>query len=118
MRIASIRDKVTACLRQDSFPPMTVFTTDWRGSRVYEADFGFARPHTFRFPFGDAVVGGVAIYPTRIHDAPAGADEGNEFSIILENELASELVQDPEWNRYFEFRGVDMGFSQRAWARI
>ena len=38
---------------------------------------------------------------------PHGDDEGCEFSIVYERELAQTLIDDPEWNAYFEFRGVD-----------
>ena len=30
-----------------------------------------------------------------------------EFCIGFEKELAERLVADPEWSKYFEFRGVD-----------
>ncbi|RYP68377.1 hypothetical protein DL770_008445 [Monosporascus sp. CRB-9-2] len=71
-----------------------------------DADFGFAKPRAFRFPF-DAVTPGLVVYPRRTHGAPNGDDEGNEFSIAFEKELATDLIGDPEWSPYFEFRGVD-----------
>ncbi|KAK3328120.1 hypothetical protein B0T19DRAFT_423740 [Cercophora scortea] len=105
--IAPVRDKTTLYLRMDSFHPMTNFATDWRDTEPCEADFGFAKPHAFRHPF-DTVSSGLAIvYPVRTNSPPAGDDEGHEFIIGLEKEVARHLVDDPEWNRYFEFRGVD-----------
>ncbi|KAK3941451.1 hypothetical protein QBC46DRAFT_340585 [Diplogelasinospora grovesii] len=89
--IAPIRDKTTLFLKTDSFP----------------ADFKFARPYAFRFPFDTVTAGLTVAYPVRTNGAPAGDDEGNEFSIGFEKELAKGLIEDPEWDRYFEFRGVD-----------
>ena len=105
--IAPIKDKTTLFLRTDSMPPMSNFTTEWRDVKASEANFGFARPHAFRFPFDTVTAGLAVVLPVRTNDAPAGADEGNEFSIGFEKELADELINDPEWNKYFEFRGVD-----------
>lgn len=102
-----MRDKSGLFLRVDSFPPTSNFTTDWRDVRASDANFGFAKPHACRFPF-DAVTAGLAtVLPPRTNGAPAGEDEGNEFTIGFEKELAKGLVEDKEWNRYFEFRGVD-----------
>ena len=105
--IASVRDKTSLFLRTDSFPPMSNFTTEWRDTRACEADFGFAKPHAFRFPFDTVTAGLTVVYPVRTNGAPAGEDEGNEFSIGFEKEIAKDLIEDPEWNEYFEFRGVD-----------
>ncbi|KAK7397830.1 hypothetical protein QQX98_012801 [Neonectria punicea] len=105
--IAPIRDKTTLFLRTDSFPPMSNFTTEWRDTRPCEADFGFAKPHALRFPFDTVTAGLSVVYPVRTNGAPAGDDEGNEFSIGFEREIAKDLIEDPEWNKYLEFRGVD-----------
>ncbi|KAF4470314.1 acyl transferase [Fusarium albosuccineum] len=105
--IAAVRDKTTLFLRTDSFPPMSNFTTEWRDTRPCEADFGFAKPHAFRFPFDTVTPGLTVVHPVRTNDAPAGEDEGNEFSIGFEKEIADDLLQDPEWTKYFEFRGID-----------
>lgn len=86
---------------------MSDFTAEWRDTRPCDADFGFAKPHTFRFPLDTVTAGMTAVYPVRTNGAPAGEGEGNEFSIGFEKELAQDLIEDPEWNRYFEFRGVD-----------
>lgn len=104
--IAPIRDKTTLFLRTDSFPPMSNFTTEWRDTAPCDADFGFATPHGFRFPFDTVTAGLTVVYPVR-KNGPAGDDEGNEFSIGFEKELAKDLIEDPEWNKFFEFRGVD-----------
>lgn len=105
--IAPIADKTTLFLRTDSFPPMSNFTTEWRDTNPCGADFGFARPHALRFPFDTVTAGLAVVYPVRTNGPPAGDDEGNEFSIGFEKELADDLINDPEWNKYFEFRGVD-----------
>lgn len=105
--VAPVRDKTALFLRIDSFPPMTNFMTDWRDARPCEADFGFARPHAFRFPLDVITAGLTIVYPVRSNGAPAGDDEGNEFYISVEKELVNDLIEDPEWNKYFEFRGVD-----------
>lgn len=105
--IAPIRDKTTLFLRVDSWPPLSNCTTDWRDAEACAADFGFARPHAFRFPFDTVTAGMSVVYPPRLNGAPAGEDEGCEFSIGFEKELAEGLVRDPEWSRFFEFRGLD-----------
>ncbi|KAL4753114.1 hypothetical protein BDW72DRAFT_169357 [Aspergillus terricola var. indicus] len=107
LAIAPIRDKTALFLRTDSFPPMSIIVTDWRDTRPCDADFGFGKPHTFRFPFDTVTTGLMSVYPVRTNNAPAGEDEGNEFCIGYEKELARALIEDPEWTRYFEFRGVD-----------
>ena len=105
--IAPVRDKSALFLRVDGFPPLSNFVTDWRDARPCEADFGFARPHAFRFPFDTVTAGLAVVYPARTNGAPAGDDEGNEFSVAVEDGIAEALLADPEWNRWFEFRGVD-----------
>ncbi|KAL4999860.1 hypothetical protein BDV10DRAFT_200515 [Aspergillus recurvatus] len=105
--IAPVRDKTALFLRTDSFPPMSNITTDWRDTRPCDADFGFGKPYAFRFPFDTVTAGLTVVYPVRTNNAPAGEDEGNEFCIGFEKELARALIEDPEWNKYFEFRGVD-----------
>lgn len=105
--IAPVRDKPALFLRTDSFPPMSNFTTDWRDTRPCDADFGFGKSHAFRFPFDTVTPGLTVVYPVRTSNPLAGEDEGNEFSIGFERELARGLIEDPEWNRYFEYRGVD-----------
>ncbi|PGH18373.1 hypothetical protein AJ79_00439 [Helicocarpus griseus UAMH5409] len=106
-QVAAVRDKTTLFLRMDGFPPLSNITTDWRDSKPYEADFGFGRPYAFRHPFDTVTNGYIIIYPTRINGGPAGEDEGNEILIGFEKAIAKNLIEDPEWNKYFEFRGVD-----------
>lgn len=86
---------------------MSNITTDWRDTRPCDADFGFGKPHAFRFPFDTVTAGMTVVYPVRTNNPPAGEDEGNELSIGFERELSRELLEDPEWNQYFEYRGVD-----------
>ncbi|RYP50576.1 hypothetical protein DL769_010933 [Monosporascus sp. CRB-8-3] len=103
--LAPIRNKPALSIRVNSFPPMTLVITDWRDADVCTADFGFAMPTAFRHLF-DMVTEGLAIvYPPR--KGPAGDDEGIELQVAFEKELVQQLVNDPEWKKYFEFRGVD-----------
>lgn len=103
--VAPVRDKSSLFLRCDAYPPMYSFTTDWRDTDVAGADFGFAKPYAFRFPMDYVTPGLQIIYPPRSDD-PA-SDEGPELCIGFEKELTRELLEDPEWSRYFEFRGID-----------
>lgn len=106
-QVAAVRDKTTLFLRMDSFPPLSNITTDWRDSKPYDAGFGFGRPYAFRHPFDTVTNGYVIIYPERTHGGPAGPDEGNEILIGFEKEATESMLGDPEWNGFFEFRGVD-----------
>lgn len=110
--IPPIKDKTALFLRTDSLPPISNFTTDWRDIDFSSADFGFAKPHALCFPFDTVTAGLTVVYPARENDPPAGADEGYEFSIAFEKDLAQSLIDDPEWSQYFEFRGVDAEESQ------
>ncbi|KAK3349629.1 hypothetical protein B0T25DRAFT_570248 [Lasiosphaeria hispida] len=86
--IAPVRDKTSLFFRGDSYPAMSFFVTDWRDSRPTEADFGFAKPYAFRFPFNTDSAGLTVALLARTGDgAPAGKDEGNEFCIAFEKEL-------------------------------
>ncbi|KAI0847425.1 transferase family-domain-containing protein [Daldinia vernicosa] len=105
--IAPIRDKTSLFYRVDSLPPMSNFTSDWRRTNVPDADFGFAKPHVFRFPFDTVTAGLSIVQPVRTVDPPSGEDEGNEFLVSFEKEISKDLIEDPEWNKYFEFRGVE-----------
>ncbi|KAH9995933.1 transferase family-domain-containing protein [Xylariaceae sp. FL0662B] len=106
-QVAAVRDKTSLFLRMDSFPPMSNIATDWRDSKPYDADFGFGKPYAFRHPFEMVTNGYIIIYPERKNGGPAGADEGNEILIGLEKDASKSLLEDPDWNKYFEFRGVD-----------
>ncbi|KAI3557030.1 hypothetical protein CABS01_10268 [Colletotrichum abscissum] len=107
--IARVRNKLTLYAGSDVFPPTTLLVTDWRDADPYTADFGFGRPSGFRCPW-DSVTGGlVVVYPPRpARMSPGGDDEGNEISLAVERELVWDLLADPEWNRVFEFRGVEV----------
>ena len=94
-------------LRTDSFPPMSNIITEWRDARACEADFGFAKPHCFRLPIEFVTPGLTFVYPARSVNPPSGDDEGVEFSIGVEKEIAQDLIEDPEWSQFFEFRGID-----------
>ncbi|CAJ2514203.1 Uu.00g023220.m01.CDS01 [Anthostomella pinea] len=105
--VAAVRNKTTLFLRMDSFPPLSNITTDWRDSAPFEADFGFGRPCALRHPFDTVTPGYIIIFPARANGGPAGEDEGFEFLVGFEKEAVDSLISDPEFNRYFEFRGID-----------
>jgi hypothetical protein len=91
----------------DSFLPLSNITTDWRDSNPYDANFGFAKPYAFRYPFDTVTNGYIIIYPTKTNSGPVGANEGNEILISFKKEIVKDLLEDPKWNKYFEFRGVN-----------
>ncbi|KAL4778832.1 transferase [Aspergillus varians] len=104
-KVAMVRDKTTLNIRIDSQPPMSLLQTDHRDANITAANFGFASPITYRHLL-DAVTNGVIIiYPPRTN--AANPDEGCEFAIFYEKDLAQTLIHDPEWNEYFEYRGID-----------
>lgn len=104
---APFRDKQELSIRPDSFPPMTLMVTDWRDADICNSDFGFGKPLAYRHLFDTITRNLVIIYPPR--RGPAGEDEGMELQIAMEQELVQQLKDDPEWNRYTEFRGIDVG---------
>lgn len=69
------------------------------------ANFGFGKPRLFRHIMASVTPGLKVVYPPTT-DNPE-SDEGPEFCIGFEKELAQKLISDPEWSWYFEFRGVD-----------
>ncbi|KAE8152514.1 transferase family-domain-containing protein [Aspergillus avenaceus] len=101
----SLRDKTAVNIRVDSYPPMSVLQTDHRDANITAANFGFATPTTYRHLFDCITQGVVIIYPPRT--TFPGSDEGCEFAIFYEKALAKNLIDDPEWNEYFEYRGID-----------
>ncbi|TDZ27509.1 Trichothecene 3-O-acetyltransferase [Colletotrichum sidae] len=105
--IAPIRDKRTISLRVDAHPPMSMFVTDHRPADVSAFDFGFAKPITHRHVWGDLVTAGVVLIYPPVGSAAAAADEGCTFAITMEKELVPKLVEDAEWTKYFEYRGID-----------
>lgn len=105
--LAPIRNKHDLSVRVNSFPPMSLVMTDWRTADVCTADFGFGRPAAFRHLFDDTFAEGlVIVYPPR--NGPAGEDEGIELQFAFEKELMQQLIDEPEFKKYFEFRGVDV----------
>lgn len=68
-------------------------------------NFGFAKPATYRHLIDQMTQGVIIIYPSR--DPSPGSDEGPEISITYEKSLKENLINDPEWCKYFEYRGVD-----------
>lgn len=104
--IAPIRDKRSISLRVDALPPMSIWVTDHRPADVSGMDFGFSRPITHRHLWGEHLSAGlVLVYPPR--SSPSDLDEGFIFTITVEKELVSKLIQEPEWAEYFEYRGID-----------
>ncbi|KXH30347.1 hypothetical protein CSAL01_11129 [Colletotrichum salicis] len=104
--IAPIRDKRTISLRVDAHPPMSMFVTDHRPADVSNFDFGFAKPLTHRHVWGDLVTAGVVLIYPPVRSA-TNSDEGYMFTITMEKGLVPKLMDDPEWAKYFEYRGVD-----------
>ena len=107
-KFANLSDKQKLSIRVEAFPPLAVYVTDWRSQTITEMDFGFAHPIAFRCYFAGQVTKGLGIiYPPR-REGPAGSDEGIELNIPFEVELTDQLLNDPDWSKYFEFRGVDI----------
>jgi hypothetical protein len=103
--VATVRDKTSLNIRIDSFPPMSILQTDHRDADIVSADFGFARPLTYRHLLDRVTEGVIIIYPARNNDT--ASDEGPEFSIAYEKHLAQHLIDDAEFGKFFEYRGVD-----------
>lgn len=103
--VATVRDKTSLNIRIDSHPPMSILQTDHRDANIVSADFGFATPLTYRHLLDRVTEGVIIIYPTR-NNSP-DSDEGPEFSIAYEKHLAQDLINDAEFNKYFEYRGID-----------
>ncbi|KAI1142629.1 hypothetical protein F5Y05DRAFT_365538 [Hypoxylon sp. FL0543] len=109
---ATVRNKVGLSVRIDSKPPMSILQTDHRDANISAADFGFARPITYRHLMDNVTEGAIIIYPPR--QASPDSDEGVEIAISYEERLAQDLINDPEWNEYFEYRGVDAEASRKS----
>jgi hypothetical protein len=103
--VATVRDKTSLNLRIDSLPPMSVLFTDHRDACMASTDFGFAKAITYRHLTDRITEGVIIVYPPRSSDPES--DEGPEFSFFYEKRLAQTLIEDPEFNKYFEYRGVD-----------
>jgi hypothetical protein len=105
--LAPVRDKTCLFTRVNSFPPLTVATTDWRETKICQnADFGFARPCAYRHFFDAVTEGLILIYPPRKVDG--NADEGCEFVVTMENEIVEAVLEDSDMKKYFEFRGYEV----------
>ncbi|KAF1848165.1 uncharacterized protein K460DRAFT_308124 [Cucurbitaria berberidis CBS 394.84] len=104
-KFAPVRNKQDLSINVDSFPPMSILLTDWRDANICSFDFGFAEPTAYRHLFGGVPLCLALVYPP--HKGPAGDDEGMEIQFTFETELVQQLLNDPEWSKYFEFRGVD-----------
>ena len=104
-KFANVRNKQDLSINLDSFPPMSILVSDWRYANLPTYDFGFGEPSAFRHLFGGVPLCQALVYPPR--KGPAGDDEGFEVQITFETELVEQLLKDPEWTKYFEFRGVD-----------
>ncbi|EOO00907.1 putative acyl transferase protein [Phaeoacremonium minimum UCRPA7] len=102
--VATIRDKTNLFLRADTLAPLTLLVTDWRATNIAAADFGLASPTAFRHVSDNVTRCVVQVYPPRA--ALPESDEGCEFAIVYEKSLAKELIEDPEWSEYFEYRGI------------
>ncbi|KAJ5683009.1 hypothetical protein N7462_006174 [Penicillium macrosclerotiorum] len=104
--IANIRDKTAPNIRIDSYPPMSILQTDHRNDNITDTDFGFGRPVIYRHLIDRLTQGVIVIYPPRSNPSP-DSDEGPEFSISYETSLKQELIEDPEWRKFFEYPGVN-----------
>ncbi|RFU29700.1 hypothetical protein B7463_g6646, partial [Scytalidium lignicola] len=102
---AHVRNKHDLSINLASFPPMSILVSDWRIAHLCKFDFGFGELSGWRHLFGGVPPCQVLVYAP--HKGPAGNDEGIELQITFETELAPQLINDPEWSKYFEFRGVD-----------
>lgn len=103
--IAPIRDKRTISLDLKSLAPLSIWVTSHREADPSGYDFGFGKPKTHRcFWAGDMNNGLVTVYPAISTDRP---DEGWSISICMEKELVPKLLEDPEWTRFIEYRGID-----------
>ncbi|KAK0716293.1 transferase [Lasiosphaeris hirsuta] len=102
--LAPVRDKTCLFTRVNSFPPLTLATTDWRQTDICAADFGFGASVTAFRHFFDAVTEGlVLIYPPR-----RGEGQGCEFVVTVETDAVEGVLADEELGRFFEFRGYEV----------
>ncbi|KAH6620987.1 hypothetical protein B0J18DRAFT_398954 [Chaetomium sp. MPI-SDFR-AT-0129] len=113
-QVAAIRQKRRATANLHAMPALAVMVSDHRAAgKLFngvngrghggegKVDFGFGEVVAYRQLWGRVDIGIVIIYP------PRKENEGYEVSIGYEKVLAKELVEDEEWSRWFEFRGVD-----------
>ncbi|TPX11651.1 uncharacterized protein E0L32_007630 [Thyridium curvatum] len=112
--VALVRDKAALSVKVSAHPPLSLAVTDHRDiSAVLDADFGFGRPVAYRHPIVFVTEGCMFVYPRR--KGPEGEyrdDDGFEFTMAFEKRLAGDLLRDEEWNRWFEFLGVDVDYKE------
>lgn len=104
--IAPLKDKRSVSIRVDALPPMSLWMSDHRPADVGGFDFGFGKPITYRHMWGEEVSPGMVLIYAPIQSSQ-NPDEGCTFTVTLEAELLPKLLEDPEWNGYFEYRGTD-----------
>ncbi|GKT46986.1 trichothecene 3-O-acetyltransferase TRI101 [Colletotrichum spaethianum] len=102
--VATIRVKSSLNTRVDSRPPMSIGQSDHRSVNIVSADFGFAKPATYRYLMSQVSDTGILVYPSR--DLSPESDEGPEIVVMYETDLAQTLINDPIWNEFFEYRGI------------
>jgi hypothetical protein len=102
--VASITNKSDLSIRVDSFPPLALLWADWRAGNYCTFDFGFGTPEAYRHFFGGVPVCQAIVFPPRL----GGVDEGMEIMFSCEKEIARDVVNDGEWGKYMEYRGVDV----------
>lgn len=102
---APIRDKRSISLDLKSLAPLSVWITPHREADPSGYDFGFGKPKTHRCLWGGNLNNGlVTIYPAIATDRP---DEGSSISIVMEKDLVTAIVQDPEWTRFVQYRNSE-----------
>ncbi|KAK1987829.1 acyltransferase [Colletotrichum cereale] len=102
---ATIRVKANLSARFDTHPPMSIGQSDHRSANIALADFSFAKPAAYRYLMNEVPNNGILIYPSR--DPSPKSDEGPEVVIMYETDLAQTLIDDPIWNEFFEYRGIE-----------
>lgn len=106
--IAMLRDQQSVSFNLMSKPPMSFFVTDHRPADVSSCDFGFGFPLTHRFLTGDDIsLNMTLVYPATRSCKESDGDEGTIWSITMEKAVVPALLNDVEWSRYFEYRGID-----------
>jgi hypothetical protein len=112
--VASITNKSDLSIRVDSFPPLALLWADWRAGNYCTFDFGFGTPEAYRHFFGGVPVCQAIVFPPRL----GGVDEGMEIMFSCEKEIARDVVNDEEWGRYMEYRGVDVDVEEEIKAKL
>ena len=73
----------------------------------YNRDRGLkAKPITYRFLWGESITAGLILIYAPLRPSP-NPDEGCMFTVTMEKDLVPKLREDPEWNEFFEYRGID-----------